>query len=65
MYTTAGSGAHPSAFAVADVPVEVTPLEDIQIRSDVNWLAPGSEASVFVEGSGGQSPVSMASLAVE
>ena len=65
IYTTAGSGEHPSTSAVADVPVVVTLLEDIQIRSDVNWLAPGSEASVFVEGSAGQSPVSMASLPVE
>jgi hypothetical protein len=64
-FETEGAASHPSAVAVADVPVEVLPLDAIRIRSDVNWLEPGTEASVHVEGSAGQTPISLADLATD
>ena len=65
VYSTEGTLTHPSATATAVVPIRVAELTDLKINAGVNWMAPGSEAAVHVEGSSGQSPLSLANLPIQ
>jgi hypothetical protein len=65
VYTVQASALSPAVSATADVPVRVVALDAIRIRTDVDWLAPGSMATLHLEGSAGQTPISLASLQLQ